>query len=58
MANVIEVDNTNTPLVLGNTYVSTGASAELNGDIVANTYLVAGASTVVKALFREEPLLR
>jgi serine acetyltransferase len=48
VANVIEVDNTNTPLVFGNTYVSTGASAELNGDIVANTYLVAGASTVVK----------
>jgi len=36
------------PIIFGNTYISTGASAEVYGDILANTYLVAGASTVVE----------
>jgi len=36
------------PLVFGNTYISTGASAQVNGNIVANTYLVSGADTAVK----------
>jgi cytoskeletal protein CcmA (bactofilin family) len=37
-----------TPLIFSNTYISTGANAEVYGDILANTYLVAGASTVVE----------
>jgi len=35
------------PLVFGNTYVSSGANAEVGGDIVANTYLVVGAGSAV-----------
>jgi hypothetical protein len=35
------------PLVFAQTYVSAGAEAEFDGDIVATTYFVAGASTTV-----------
>jgi cytoskeletal protein CcmA (bactofilin family) len=38
----------NTPLIFGNTYISTGANAKVYGDISANTYLVTGANTAVK----------
>ena len=37
----------NTLLIFDNTYISTGASAEFGGDILANAYRVAGADTVV-----------
>jgi cytoskeletal protein CcmA (bactofilin family) len=40
--------NTATPVIFGNTYISTGASAEVYGDIVANTYLVIGAGAIVE----------
>jgi hypothetical protein len=36
------------PILFGNTYISTGAGAEVYGDILANTYLVAGAGTVIE----------
>jgi len=39
---------TDTPLIFGHTYISTGASAEVYGDIVANTYLVTGADAMVE----------
>jgi|GEM_PF-659159 len=38
----------NTPLIFGNTYISTGANSKAYGDISANTYLVTGANTAVK----------
>lgn len=43
----VEVADPN-PVIFGNTYISTGAGAEVYGDILANTYLVAGASTVIE----------
>jgi carbonic anhydrase/acetyltransferase-like protein (isoleucine patch superfamily) len=45
-SNVIITTN-NTPMIFGNTYISTGAGAKINGDIVANTSLVVGENTVV-----------
>jgi cytoskeletal protein CcmA (bactofilin family) len=45
---ILQTNIENTPLIFSNTYISTGASAEVYGDILANTYLVAGASTVVE----------
>jgi cytoskeletal protein CcmA (bactofilin family) len=46
-ASPVESDDV-TPIIFGNTYVSTGAGAEIYGGILANTYITAGASTVIE----------
>jgi hypothetical protein len=43
-----------TPLVFANNYVSTGAGAQVNGDIQANNYVTTGANSTVTGFIETE----